>query len=108
MAKFSTRLVPDQDFHEIERLVVEHMRRMAPPEVRVEVRIIHGGAPALTELDHPSVAVAASALEAAFGKPPVFLRSGGTIPAVALILPPNRGNYVPVRIPLSNQNLHRA
>lgn len=85
MAKFSTRLVPDQDFHEIERLVVEHLKRIAPPEVRVDVRVIHGGAPALTPLDHPGVAVAAHALEAAFGKPPVFLRSGGSIPVVAAL-----------------------
>jgi acetylornithine deacetylase/succinyl-diaminopimelate desuccinylase-like protein len=84
-AKFSTRLVPDQDFHEIERLVVEHLRRIAPPEVHLDVRVIHGGAPALTPLDHPAVAVAAGALEAAFGKPPVFLRSGGSIPVVAAL-----------------------
>ena len=84
-AKFSTRLVPDQDFHAIERLVVEHIKRIAPPEVRVEVRVIHGGAPALTPLHHPGVAVAARALEAAFGKPPVFLRSGGSIPVVAAL-----------------------
>jgi acetylornithine deacetylase/succinyl-diaminopimelate desuccinylase-like protein len=85
IAKFSTRLVPDQDFHEIERLVVEHMQRIAPPEVRVEVRVIHGGAPALTALDHPGVAVAARALQAAFGKAPIFLRSGGSIPVVAAL-----------------------
>jgi len=84
-AKFSTRLVPDQDYHDIERMVVEHMRRIAPPEVRVEVRVIHGGAPALTPLDHPAVEVAARALEDAFGKPPVFLRSGGSIPVVAAL-----------------------
>ena len=84
-AKFSTRLVPDQDYHDIERMVVQHMRRIAPPEVRVEVRVIHGGAPALTPLDHPAVEVAARALEDAFGKPPVFLRSGGSIPVVAAL-----------------------
>jgi acetylornithine deacetylase/succinyl-diaminopimelate desuccinylase-like protein len=82
-AKLSTRLVPDQDYHEIERLVVEHLRRIAPPGVNVEVKIIHGGAPALTPLDHPAVAVAARALEAAFGKAPVYLRTGGSIPVVA-------------------------
>jgi acetylornithine deacetylase/succinyl-diaminopimelate desuccinylase-like protein len=84
-AKFSTRLVPDQDFHEIERLVVDHVRSIAPPEVRVEIRVIHGGAPALTSLDHPGVSVAARALEEAFGRKPVFLRSGGSIPVVAAL-----------------------
>jgi acetylornithine deacetylase/succinyl-diaminopimelate desuccinylase-like protein len=84
-AKFSTRLVPDQDYHEIERLVTEHLRSIAPPAVRVEVRVIHGGAPALTPLDHPAVAVAARALEQTFGRKPVFLRSGGSIPVVAAL-----------------------
>ncbi len=84
-AKFSTRLVPDQDFHEIERLVVDHLKAIAPPEVRIEVRVIHGGAPALTSLEHPAVSVAAVALEQAFGRKPVFLRSGGSIPVVAAL-----------------------
>jgi acetylornithine deacetylase/succinyl-diaminopimelate desuccinylase-like protein len=84
-AKFSTRLVPDQDYHEIERLVVEHLERIAPPEVRVQTHVIHGGAPALTPIDHPAVKVAAQALEEAFGKPPVYLRGGGSIPVVAAL-----------------------
>jgi acetylornithine deacetylase/succinyl-diaminopimelate desuccinylase-like protein len=84
-AKFSTRLVPDQDFHEIERLVTDHLKQIAPPAVRVDVRVIHGGAPALTPLHHPAVEVAASALEQAFGKRPAFLRSGGSIPVVAAL-----------------------
>ena len=84
-AKISTRLVPDQDYHEIEQMVVEHLVRIAPPGVRVEVTVIHGGAPALTPLDHPAVAVAARALEETFGKAPVYLRSGGSIPVVAAL-----------------------
>jgi acetylornithine deacetylase/succinyl-diaminopimelate desuccinylase-like protein len=84
-AKFSTRLVPDQDFHEIERIVVDHLKAIAPPEVRVEVKVIHGGAPAMTSLEHPAVAVAAQALEATFGRRPTFKRSGGSIPVVAAL-----------------------
>lgn len=84
-AKFSCRLVPDQDYREIERLVMDHVRRIAPPTVRVEIRVIHGGAPALTPLDHPAVRVAARALTDTFGKQPVYLRSGGSIPVVAAL-----------------------
>jgi acetylornithine deacetylase/succinyl-diaminopimelate desuccinylase-like protein len=82
-AKFSTRLVPDQDYKEIERLVTSHLKAIAPPQVQVDVKVIHGGAPALTPLDHPVVEVAAQALEQSFGKPPIFLRGGGSIPVVA-------------------------
>jgi acetylornithine deacetylase/succinyl-diaminopimelate desuccinylase-like protein len=84
-AKFSTRLVPDQDFREIERLVSEHLRRIAPPTVEVDVKVIHGGAPALTPLEHPAVEVAAEALERGFGKRPLFTRSGGSVPVVAAL-----------------------
>jgi acetylornithine deacetylase/succinyl-diaminopimelate desuccinylase-like protein len=83
--KFSTRLVPDQDYAEIERMIVDHLKRAAPPTVRIEVRVIHGGAPAITPIDHPAISVAARALEEAFGKAPVFLRGGGSIPVVAAL-----------------------
>ncbi|HJP71941.1 MAG TPA: dipeptidase [Candidatus Limnocylindria bacterium] len=84
-AKISTRLVPDQDHREIERQVVDHLKAIAPPTVRVEVKVIHGGAPALTPLDHPGVAAAARALEAGFGTAPLFQRSGGSVPVVAAL-----------------------
>lgn len=84
-AKLSTRLVPDQDYREIERIVADHLASLAPPTVGVEVRIIHGGAPAITPLDHPGVRLATQALEAAFGKAPRFHRSGGSVPVVAAL-----------------------
>jgi acetylornithine deacetylase/succinyl-diaminopimelate desuccinylase-like protein len=84
-AKFSTRLVPDQDYRKIEQLVKAHVDSIAPPTVRVEVKIIHGGAPAITPLDHPGIAPAARALEAGFGKAPLFQRSGGSVPVVAAL-----------------------
>lgn len=82
-AKISTRLVPDQDHHEIEQLMNDHLRRIAPPTVRVEVKAIQGGQPAITPLDHPACRLAARALEQAFGKAPLFHRTGGSIPVVA-------------------------
>jgi acetylornithine deacetylase/succinyl-diaminopimelate desuccinylase-like protein len=84
-AKFSTRLVPDQDHRKIEPLIVRHLERIAPPEVKVEVKVIHGGNPAITPLDHPAVRAAAGVLRGTFGKEPVFERSGGSIPVVAAL-----------------------
>jgi acetylornithine deacetylase/succinyl-diaminopimelate desuccinylase-like protein len=82
-AKLSTRLVPDQDHREIEGLMVNHLQRIAPPTVDVSVKVIHGGQPAITPLAHPGVTIAAEALRLAFGKDPVYHRSGGSIPVVA-------------------------
>ncbi len=84
-AKISTRLVPEQDYREIERLVKEHLERIAPPTVTVEVRVIHGGAPVITPLDHPGIEPAKRALTAGFGKEPLFQRSGGSVPVVAAL-----------------------
>jgi acetylornithine deacetylase/succinyl-diaminopimelate desuccinylase-like protein len=84
-AKLSTRLVPDQDHREIEQLMLEHLRRIAPPTVEVDVKVIHGGQPAITPIDHPAVRLAARALTDAFGKEPLFHRSGGSIPVVAAL-----------------------
>ena len=82
-AKISTRLVPDQDHKEIEQLMIDHLQRIAPPTVRVEVKVIQGGQPAITPLDHPALVIAARTLEETFGKAPVFHRTGGSIPVVA-------------------------
>jgi acetylornithine deacetylase/succinyl-diaminopimelate desuccinylase-like protein len=84
-AKFSTRLVPDQDHREIEQLMTDHLHQIAPPTVELEIRVIHGGQPAITPLDHPGVRLAGEALRQAFGKDPVHHRSGGSIPVVAAL-----------------------
>ncbi len=84
-AKISTRLVPDQDHGEIAELVKAHLESIAPPTVTVDVRVIHGGDPAITPLDHPGVAPAARALEAGFGRAPLYTRSGGSVPVVAAL-----------------------
>jgi len=81
-AKFSCRLVPDQDPVEITSLVTSHLAAMAPPSVRLEVTSSLGARPTLTRIDHPAVPIVAAALELAFGKAPVFERAGGSVPFV--------------------------
>jgi acetylornithine deacetylase/succinyl-diaminopimelate desuccinylase-like protein len=82
-AKFSLRLVPDQDPERIGDLVEAYIKRISPPTVRTRVIRHHGGRPSLTPLDHPAVEAAARAVEKASGKRPVFQREGGSIPVVA-------------------------
>ena len=82
-AKISARLVPSQDPAHVKRTVSEHLQRVAPPGVRVEVEA-HGDVRAVeTSRDHPAVAAAARAMERGFGKPPVFIGTGGTIGPVS-------------------------
>jgi acetylornithine deacetylase/succinyl-diaminopimelate desuccinylase-like protein len=84
-AKISARLVPDQDPARIADLVEAHLRATCPRGVRMTFTRLHGGKPVLTPLDHPAVQAAARALEIGFGRPPVFIREGGTIPVVATL-----------------------
>lgn len=82
MAKVSCRLVPDQDPERIAKLFRAHVKRVAPKGVKVEVQYIHGGKPWKAELTGPLYDAARRALKAAFGKEPVIVGEGGSIPVV--------------------------
>jgi acetylornithine deacetylase/succinyl-diaminopimelate desuccinylase-like protein len=81
-AKFCLRLVPDQNPQEIERLIRRHLARVVPPTVHLSLRVMSAAGPAQMNRHHPLTRAAAFAYHKAFGRPPVFLRSGGTIPLV--------------------------
>jgi len=82
MAKVSCRLVPDQDPARIAKLFSAHVKRVAPKGVKVTVQYIHGGKPWRAELRGPLYDAARRALQAAFGKEPVVVGEGGSIPVV--------------------------
>ena len=82
VAKLSLRLVAGQDPDRVDRLFREHVARIAPRTVQVEIRTRFGAQPARMDTRHPAMRAAARALRQAFGAPAVFLRSGGTIPVV--------------------------
>jgi acetylornithine deacetylase/succinyl-diaminopimelate desuccinylase-like protein len=82
-AKISCRLVPDQRPERIAELVEKHLRKALPKGVRMKFTVHSGGRPSITPLDHWATRAAGRALDRAFGKKPVFIRSGGTIPVVA-------------------------
>jgi len=82
MAKVSCRLVPDQSPDEIAVLVTDHVQRMAPPEVTVNVTLIHQGRPWRAALEGPLFDAGRRALQRAFGREPVLAGEGGSIPVV--------------------------
>lgn len=82
MAKVSCRLVPDQDPSVIESLMTAHIAAHTPAGVAITVRHLHGGKPWRAELDGPLFDAAKRALEAAFGREPVIVGEGGSIPVV--------------------------
>ncbi|MGZ3632468.1 MAG: dipeptidase [Candidatus Limnocylindrales bacterium] len=82
-AKISCRLVPDQEPERIFELVRARILELAPSGVEVTVTYLSGGRPSLTPIDHPATRAAARALEAVFGRPPLYAREGGSIPVAA-------------------------
>ncbi|RMF88050.1 MAG: M20/M25/M40 family metallo-hydrolase [Planctomycetota bacterium] len=83
VAKFSFRLVPNQQPDRIYALVKEHLQRRCPPGVTMELLDLHGSPGVLVSLDSPGLKAASIAIERAFGKAPVYTREGGSIPIVA-------------------------
>lgn len=82
-AKVSCRLVPHQDHAVISRLFADYLQSIAPECVRVEVRPMHGGQGYVCPIDHPAYRAAERGFEAAFGKRPLAVRRGGSIPIIS-------------------------
>jgi acetylornithine deacetylase/succinyl-diaminopimelate desuccinylase-like protein len=83
-AKISMRLVPNQDWHEITELFTKHFESIAPSGVTVKVKPHHGGQGYVTPIDSIGYQAADKAYSESFGVKPIPVRSGGSIPIVAL------------------------
>lgn len=83
-AKISMRLVPNQEPEKITELFAKHFESIAPAGVKVVVNPHHGGEPVVTPIDSIAYKSAAKAYEETFGKTPIPVRSGGSIPIIAL------------------------
>jgi acetylornithine deacetylase/succinyl-diaminopimelate desuccinylase-like protein len=81
-AKFSFRLVPNQDPKKIAAAVEKKVRELCPPGIRMELVPFGAGAGVVMSLDSPYMAAAARAIERSFGRAPVYIREGGSIPIV--------------------------
>ncbi|OJV27211.1 MAG: peptidase dimerization domain protein [Bacteroidetes bacterium 37-13] len=83
-AKISMRLVPNQSSEKITKLFTEYFLKAAPEYVQVKVTPMHGGEAAVTPTNSIAYQAAAKAIEATYGKAPIPLRTGGSIPIVTM------------------------
>lgn len=83
-AKISMRLVPNQSNEKITALFESHFKAIAPAGVTVRVIPHHGGEPVVTPTNSIAYKAASKAMEQTFGKKPIPVRSGGSIPIIAL------------------------
>jgi succinyl-diaminopimelate desuccinylase len=82
-ASFSFRLVPDQKPEKIAGSLRTMLERLCPPGIRMELESHHGARGVVVDRSGPYLAAAARAIEAGFGKAPVMIREGGSIPVVS-------------------------
>ena len=105
-AKISARLVPNQSSDKITELLINHLQRIAPPYVEVKAALHHGGEPYMTPIDSVGYQAAAKAMETTFGKKPIPVRGGGSIPICALFEKELGIKIVFMGFGLDSDNLH--
>jgi len=105
-AKISARLVPNQSSKKITALLLEHFKNIAPKGVHVKTTEHHGGEPYLTPIDSVAYRAAAKAIEKTFGKSPVPVRGGGSIPICSLFEKELGVKIVFMGFGLDSDNLH--
>lgn len=105
-AKISARLVPRQDHEKITELIINHLQAIAPPYVTVKATPHHGGNPYVTPIDSVEYKAAEKAIEASFGKSPIPLRGGGSIPITSLFESILNCKTIFLGFGLDSDNLH--
>ncbi len=105
-AKISCRLVPNQTSEKMTKLLIDHLEKIAPAYVTLKASEHHGGDPYLTPVDSQEYQAASKAIEATFGKVPIPVRGGGSIPITALFESELGLKTVFLGFGLDSDNLH--
>ncbi len=104
--KITMRLVPNQDPAKVERLLRRHLKKICPPTVRLEVTSAHGAEPYMVPPAGPQAQAALRALKAAFGREPLLVREGGSIPIVNDFKKILRADSLMLGLALPDDNAH--
>lgn len=105
-AKISARLVPNQSSEKITEMLLQYFRKIAPAGVTVEAYNLHGGEPYMTPIDSKAYQAAARAIETTFGKKPIPVRGGGSIPICSILEKELGVKIVFMGFGLDSDNLH--
>jgi acetylornithine deacetylase/succinyl-diaminopimelate desuccinylase-like protein len=105
-AKISARLVPNQSSEKITEKLINYFQSIAPPSVQVKAQLHHGGEPYMTPIDSKGYQAASKAVEKTFGKVPIPVRGGGSIPICSILEKELGIKIVFMGFGLDNDNLH--
>ena len=105
-AKISARLVPNQSSHKITEMLLSYFKSVAPASVTVSAFEHHGGEPYMTPIDSKGYKAASKAVETTFGKTPIPVRGGGSIPICSILEKELGIKIIFMGFGLDNDNLH--
>ena len=105
-AKISARLVPNQSADVITKKLIDYFTSIAPASVQVKAQLHHGGEPYMTPINSKGYVAAAKAIEKTFGKTPIPVRGGGSIPICSILEKELGIKIVFMGFGLDNDNLH--
>jgi len=105
-AKISARLVPNQSAEKMTEKLLKYFTGIAPAGVTVKATEHHGGEPYMTPLDSTAYKAAAKAIKTTFGKDPIPVRGGGSIPICSLFEKELGVKIVFMGFGLDSDNLH--
>ncbi|MEI6568072.1 MAG: M20/M25/M40 family metallo-hydrolase, partial [Verrucomicrobiota bacterium] len=88
------------------KLVCQHLKKICPPSVRIEVKSGHGAEPYLVSPTSPHAQAALRALKSAFGCEPVIIREGGSIPIVNSFKKVLKADALMLGLALPDDNAH--
>jgi acetylornithine deacetylase/succinyl-diaminopimelate desuccinylase-like protein len=105
-AKISARLVPNQSSDKMTKILIDYFTKNAPASVTVKAELHHGGEPYMTPIDSKGYKAAAKAVEETFGKKPIPVRGGGSIPICSILEKELGIKIIFMGFGLDNDNLH--
>ena len=105
-AKISCRLVPNQDPAKIGNLVTEHIKKLAPKGVKIDVEVYGGGKAIRANPSSPVVKAFAKAYEELFKKPCEYIYSGGSIPIVTELAEASESEVILMGFGLPDDQIH--
>jgi len=105
-AKISARLVPNQNSDKITELLINHLKKLTPPYIKLKASLHHGGEPYMTPVESKAYKAAAAAIKDTFGKDPIPVRGGGSIPICSLFEEELGIKIVFMGFGLDSDNLH--
>jgi acetylornithine deacetylase/succinyl-diaminopimelate desuccinylase-like protein len=104
--KVSIRLVANQKLERVHKQLADYIQKICPQGCKAEVKLLHGGEPVMVPIDNAFIACAEKAVEKAFGKKPVLVREGASVPITATFLSALKAPSIMMGFGLHNDNIH--